>query len=68
MAPIATTVRGLSTEVPVGVASGLDQSSVVGCDNIVTVPAASLGRHLGHLHVAQEPALADAIRAAFDLA
>ena len=67
VAPITTTVRGLSTEVPVGVANGLDRDSVVSCDNIVTVPTNSLGRHIGYLFATDEPTLAEAIRAAFDL-
>lgn len=67
VAPITTTVRGLSTEVPVGPANGLDHSSVVSCDNILTVPTEALGRHLGYLLPDQEPALGEAIRAAFDL-
>ncbi len=48
-------------------ANGLQQASVVSCDNIVTVPASALGRHLGYLLGEQEIALANAIRAAFDL-
>lgn len=67
VAPITSTIRGLSTEVPVGPANGLDHDSVVSCDNIVTVPKAALGRHLGYLLPAQEAELANAIRAAFDL-
>ncbi len=67
VAPITTTIRGLSTEVPVGPVNGLDHDSVVNCDNILTVPTAALGRHIGHLFPAQEVGLADAIRAAFDL-
>ena len=68
IAPITTTARGLSTEVPVGPANGLDQQSVVSCDNIVTVPADAVGRQIGVLFQNQEPALTEAIRAAFDLA
>jgi mRNA interferase MazF len=67
VAPITTTIRGLSTEVPVGLANGLDQTCVVSCDNIVTVPASALGRQIGQLLPAQEAALTAAIRAAFDL-
>lgn len=67
VAPITTTVRGLSTEVPVGPANGLDHDSVVSCDNAVTVPADALGRQLGFLLADQEPALSEAIRTAFDL-
>ena len=67
IAPITSIVRGLSTEVPVGRASGLDHQSVVSCDNITTIPRAAIGRHLGYLRPAQERALAQAIAAAYDL-
>jgi len=67
VAPITTTVRGLSTEVPVGSANGLDTDGVISCDNVVTVPASALGRQIGVLLPDQEEALATAIKAAFDL-
>ena len=67
VAPITTTIRGLSTEVPVGRANGLAERSVVSCDNIVTVPASTLERPIGYLLPAQEAALTAAIHAAFDL-
>jgi mRNA interferase MazF len=67
VAPITSSIRGLSTEVPVGPANGLDHDSVVSCDNIVTVPATALGRQLGFLLTEQETTLTEAIRAAFDL-
>ena len=68
VAPITSNARGLSTEVRVGVANGLDQESVVSCDNIVTVPVSTLGQRIGYLLPSQEPELAEAIRTAFDLA
>ncbi|MHB1785442.1 MAG: type II toxin-antitoxin system PemK/MazF family toxin [Acidimicrobiales bacterium] len=68
VAPITRTMRGLSTEVPVGLANGLDHDSVVSCDNIVTMLQSALGRHIGYFLPAQEAELARAIRAAFDLA
>jgi mRNA interferase MazF len=67
VAPITSTIRGLSTEVAVGAGNGPDHESVVSCDNIVTVPTSALGRLVGYLLPAQEPALSAAIRAAFDL-
>ncbi len=67
VAPITTTVRGLSTEVTVGPANGLDHACVVSCDNIVTVPKSALGAQIGYLLPAQEAALTAAIHAAFDL-
>src|SRR5664280_1205207 len=65
--PIPSTIPGLSTEVPVGPANGLDHDSVVSCDNIVTVPVSALGRQLGFLLAEQETVLTEAIRAAFAL-
>jgi mRNA interferase MazF len=67
VAPITTTIRGLSTEVAVGTANGLDRESVISCDNIVTVPKSALGRQIGHLLPPQEARLTEAIHAAFDL-
>lgn len=67
VAPITGTVKGLSTEVAVDQANGLDHAGVVSCDNIVTVPASSLGRLVGYFLPRQEPELAEAIRNAFDL-
>ena len=67
IAPITTTIRGLSTEVRVGVANGLDRPSVVSCDNITTIPVDALGKQIGVLLDPQEQALSEAIQAAFDL-
>lgn len=67
VAPITTTVRGLSTEVPVDTANGLSSACVVNCDNVVTIPGESLGAQIGVLLDYQEPLLGEAIRAAFDL-
>ncbi len=67
VALITSTIRGLSTEVPVGPDNGLDQPSVVSCDDVVTVPKSALGRQVGRLRPAQEVALTAALHAAFDL-
>jgi len=67
VAPITSTVRGLSTEVAVGMANGLDHPSVVACDHVTTIPTTALGPHIGLLLDAQEQALSEAIHAAFDL-
>lgn len=67
VAPITTTSRGLSTELAVGPANGLEVACVVSCDNIITVPASALGRQIGVLLPDQEGALTEAIHAAFDL-
>ena len=67
VAPITTTIRGLSTEVPLDAANGLAEPSVVSCDNITTIPTSALGEHVGMLLDHQEQMLSDAIQAAFDL-
>ena len=67
VAPITTTIRGLSTEVQLGTANGLDAPCAVACDHVTTIPAAALGRQIGHLLDEQEARLSDAVRAAFDL-
>lgn len=67
VAPVTGTIRGLSTEITLGPANGLDHTCVVSCDNIVTVPKSALGRQVGQLLPAQEAALTAAIYAAFDL-
>lgn len=67
VAPITTTVRGLSTEVIVDGDNGLAGRSAVSCDNITTIPAAALGEQIGVLLDRQEPDLSYAVRIAFDL-
>jgi mRNA interferase MazF len=67
VAPITTTIRGLSTEVPVGTQNGLGQDCVVACDHITTIPVETLGKRIGLLLDDQEPQLTVAIHAAFDL-
>jgi mRNA interferase MazF len=67
VAPITSTIRGLSTEVPVGPRNGLDHDSAISCDNIQTIPKLQLGRLIGYLHPDQEARLFESIVLAFDL-
>jgi mRNA interferase MazF len=67
VAPITTTVKGLSTEVAVGAENGLEQPGVISCDNIITIDKAALGRHVGFLFERQERDLAAAVVSAFAL-
>lgn len=67
VAPITSTVKGLSSEVPVGTENGLDQRGAISLDNVVTIPAALLGRTVGVLTEPQERRLAAAIVLAYDL-
>jgi mRNA interferase MazF len=67
IAPITSTVKGLSSEVPLDIRNGLDHPCVASLDNIVTIPVAALGRTIGYLSMEQEVALARAMVLAFDL-
>ena len=67
VAPISTTIRGLSTEVAVGSVNGLNGDSVINCDAITTIPVSALGPGIGYFFPAQEESLSEAIRGAFDL-
>lgn len=67
VAPITSTIRGLTSEVRVGGRNGLDAESVISCDNITTVRRAAVGQTIGLLFDDQEAELARAIGDAFDL-
>lgn len=68
VAPVTSTIRGLSSEVGVGPGNGLDHDCVVSLDNVLTIPVAALGRTLGYLNAPQEAQLARAVVLAYDLA
>ena len=67
VAPITSTVRGLSSEVNVGRRNGLEHDSAVNLDSITTIPREALVRPVGALLQEQEDALTRAFHAAFDL-
>jgi mRNA interferase MazF len=67
VAPITSTLKGMSSELRLGPANGLDHLCVASMDNIVTIPSALLGRVIGHVPEAQERELAKALILAFDL-
>ena len=61
VAAITSTRRGLSVELPVGPANGLDRDSVVNLDTIYTISLDDLGPQIGVLREHQEPALSAAV-------
>lgn len=67
VAPITSTIKGLSSEVRVGPDNGLERECVVALDNVITVPVSLLGRTVGYLRSDQEAELARAAVLAFDL-
>ncbi len=67
MAPIASTVSRLITEVAVGIDNGLLRDCVVRCDNVATLPKAVLGRYRGSLNTEQIFRLDVALKIALQL-
>ena len=68
-APITRTIRGIRSEVEVGNAEGLPAPSVISCDNLITIPLASLDDGpVGHLDVHARADLDRALRYAHDIA
>ena len=67
VAAITATIRGLPTEVPIAQGEGLSRESVVNCDNLFTIPKASLGRQRGRLDPASVERLRSALLIALDL-
>lgn len=67
-APITRTIRGIHSEVQVGPAEGLPDTSVVTCDNLVTIPKMTLDADpVGRLHLEKRVELDRALRYALDI-
>jgi mRNA interferase MazF len=67
VAPITSTIRGLSSEVRVGPDNGLDHDCVVSLDNVLTVPVDAIERTVGYMKSTQEAQLARAAVLAYGL-
>lgn len=67
VAPITSTIKGLSSEVLVAPGNGLERHCAVSLDNVLTVPVDALGRTVGYLSPEQEAQLARAVVLAYDL-
>lgn len=67
-APITRTIRGISSEVAIGVEEGLPDPCVINCDNILTVPLADLDpQPVGSLSEVIRSDLDRALRYALDI-
>jgi mRNA interferase MazF len=67
VAAVTGTVRGLPTEVPLGVEQGLTRDCVINCDNLFTLPKRVLGRLRGELDPPSQERLRVALRIALDI-
>jgi mRNA interferase MazF len=66
VAPVTSTVRGVSTEVPVGPADGIRQPSVANLDNVQLLARERLRRRIGRAQPATMGALYAALAIAVD--
>ena len=67
-APITRTIRGIHSEVEIGVEEGLPEPCVINCDNILTVPLTDLDREpVGLLNEVTRADLDRALRYALDI-
>lgn len=67
-APVTRTIRGIRSEVEVGTTEGLPDTSVIACDNLITIPTAVLDdQPVGHLDLAGRIRLDGALRYALDI-
>jgi mRNA interferase MazF len=66
VAPITSTVRGVSTEVPVGAEDGLRTPSVANADNLQLVARARLMRRVGRARPSTMASLCAALSIAVD--
>jgi mRNA interferase MazF len=67
-APITRTIRGIRSEVQVGVDEGLPEESVITCDNIITIPKVILdAAAVGHVGTPKRAAIDRALRYALDI-
>ncbi len=49
VAPVTSTIRGVPSEVPLGVEDGMKQPCAINLHNVVTVGKLAIGRRLGQL-------------------
>lgn len=67
-APITRTIRGIQSEVELGVEHGLPEACAISCDNVITVPLVALDDEpIGHLDEISRAALDRALRYALDI-
>lgn len=67
-APITRTIRGIRSEVELGVEHGLPERCVISCDNVLTIPLGDLDAvPVGHLDEVARAQLDRAIRYALDI-
>jgi mRNA interferase MazF len=67
VAPITRTIRGVPTEVSLGVDEGMKEHCVANFHSLQTVSTKRLGRHVGSLGVSRKPEVRRALLFALEL-
>ena len=67
VAPITRTIRGIPTEVVLGIDEGLKTESAASLDNVQTVAREKVGRHLGTLSTRRKSEVRRALLFALEL-
>jgi len=65
VAPVTSTIRGIPSEVVIGIEEGLKHTSAVNLDHVQTVEQSRLIRHLGKVHGEPLARLCQALAIAF---
>ena len=63
-APVYSTISGLETQVTIGVSEGLKHESAIHCDNLVSLPKATLTDYVGSLGLEKVARLRNALQIA----
>ncbi len=67
-APVTRTIRGIRTEVEIGLEQGLPERCVISCGNLITIPIADLDDEpVGRLDEVKRAQLDRALRYALDI-
>jgi mRNA interferase MazF len=66
-APVYTTYKGLSTQVPIGIEEGLKHDSAIHCDELVSLPKSMLTNYIGNLSPKKQQILESALKIALQL-
>ena len=66
MAPVSRTIRGIPSEVPLGISEGLPVASVAAMDGVLAFPKSMLVRRIGALAPERVGELGQALAAAID--
>lgn len=66
-APVTRTIRGIRSEVEVGLDEGLPEVSVISCDSLITLPKSILEEPVGRLGPQRRVLLDQALRYALDI-